>query len=127
LRVVTPPGHGTRYVIALLLLAAIGVFGAVSLSALAAESAFQARALEADVDALSARYDQLTNEVASLRSPDRVLSVAVDQLGMVPAEQPAYVLLDPDGEGVGAASTPAGLLAAGEVADPLKSVLGPGR
>jgi hypothetical protein len=98
----------------------------VSLSALAAESSFQARELEGEVKALSTRYDELTYEVARLRSPERVQSVAVSELGMVPAEHPAYVLLDPGNAGT-AAEAPAGLLAAGQVADPLKSVLGSGR
>jgi cell division protein FtsL len=92
LRVVPPVRHTGRYVAILLILGALGVFGIVSLAALAAEAAFEARALEGEVRELSARYDELTAEVASLEAPERVGRIAVERLGMVPVEDPGVLM-----------------------------------
>jgi cell division protein FtsL len=70
------------------------VFGVVSLNALAAEAAFDAQRLERDVTELAVRYDELTAEVTVLESPDRVQQIAVDELGMVPVEEPGYLLVE---------------------------------
>lgn len=94
LRVVPRPRHTGRYLALIVALGAAGVFGIVSLSALAAESAFAARALESEINDLSFRYDELTAEVAALESPSRVRSVATTELGMVPAVQPAYLIVE---------------------------------
>jgi cell division protein FtsL len=94
LRVVTPVRHARRYVTILSVVAALGVFGVVSLNALAAESAFEAKTLESEVRDLSARYDELTAEVASLEAPDRVRRIAVERLGMVPVENPGVLTLE---------------------------------
>jgi cell division protein FtsL len=125
LRVVPRRRRSGRYFAAMLLVGAVGVFGIVSLSALAAEAAFAARALEQEIDELSFRYDELTAEVASLESPARVREVATEQLGMVPAQQPAYLIA----EGSTRSSrsdedVPAG--ASGQVTDPVKHVMGAG-
>jgi cell division protein FtsL len=93
LRVVTPARDARHYVVLLLLVAALGVFGVVSLNAFAAESAFAAQKLEREVAALSVRYEELTAEVANLRAPSRVYTVAVERLGMVPADEPGYLLI----------------------------------
>jgi cell division protein FtsL len=93
LRLVTPVRDARRHVALLLAVAALGVFGVVSLNALAAESAFEAQKLERDVAGLSVRYEELTAEVAALEAPSRVRRIAVEQLGMVPAEQPGYLLV----------------------------------
>jgi cell division protein FtsL len=93
LRVVTPVHDARHYVVLLLLVAALGVFGVVSLNAFAAESAFAAQKLEREVAALSVRYEELTAEVASLQAPSRVYTVAVERLGMVPADEPGYLLI----------------------------------
>jgi hypothetical protein len=75
--------------------AVLGVFGGVALNALAAEQAFAHRELVADVDTLNLRVDQLTVSVARLEAPDRIRRTAERQLGMVPAEQPAFLALEP--------------------------------
>jgi cell division protein FtsL len=119
LEVVAPPRHVGRYALLLVVLGILGVFGIVSLNAMAAESAFEARALEAEVRDLSLRYDELTAEVAHLASPERVREVAVSELGMVPAEQPGFLVAD--------AGTAVGNAAPGRVSDPIKPVLGASR
>jgi cell division protein FtsL len=81
----------------MLVIAAIGVFGVVSVGAKTAEAAVQVRALEADVDELKREYELLTAEVARLESPDRIRAVAVNNLGMVEADDPKYVVVDGDG------------------------------
>jgi cell division protein FtsL len=93
LRVVAPVRYARRYVVMLSLTVALGVFGVVSLGALAAESAFEARTLESEVGDLSRRYDELTAEVASLEAPNRVERIAIEKLGMVPAEDPGVLAL----------------------------------
>lgn len=96
LRVVPPVRHARRYAAILSVVAALGVFGVVSLNALAAESAFEARTLEREVRDLSRRYDELTAEVASLEAPDRVARIAVAELGMVPVEDPGVLTMGGD-------------------------------
>lgn len=93
LRVVAPLSHARRYVALLSIFAALGVFGVVSLNALAAESAFEARTLDSEVRGLLVRYDELTAEVASLEAPSRVGRIAIDELGMVPVEDPGVLAL----------------------------------
>jgi len=39
------------------------------------------------------RYDELTAEVASLEGPSRVARIAVEELGMVPVEDPGVLAL----------------------------------
>lgn len=133
LRVVGPPRHVRRYAAAMVVSVAVGIFGTVSLNALAAEQSFAVRNLEAEVTDLSLRYEELTAEVAQLESPERIRSVAVVQLGMVPADQPGYLMAERrvagDGEsrgsdGIVRTSSPIG---GGDVADPVKPVLGAGR
>lgn len=127
LRVVKAARHTARYVVAVLLLGALGVFGIVTLSALAAEASFAARALERDIDTLTLRYDELTAEVASLESPERVRDVAVHELGMVPAEQAAYLVVDePLDAGRTVPAAPASETDDVLLADPLKQALGTG-
>lgn len=92
--VVPPIRHPRRYLALLFVVAALGVFGVVSLNALAAESAFESRALEHEVAELTVRYDELTAEVATLEAPQRVQQVATRDLGMVPAQQPGFIVLD---------------------------------
>src|SRR5680860_300531 len=108
LRVLGPPRHTRRYVVAALLIAAVGIFGIVSLNALAAEAAFEARTLEHEVTELSLRYDELTAEVAALSAPGRVREVAQEQLGMVPVQAPGFLFADAalDGEASIAAADP---------------------
>lgn len=46
---------------------------------------------------LSSQNAQLSSDVASLRSPDRIEQIATKQLGMVPAEKVQYVYISPAG------------------------------
>lgn len=103
LRVVAASRHPGRYVAAMLVVAALGVFAVVALNAVAASSAFRARALEERVDELSQRADELGVRVSALQSPARVHRVAVERLGMVPAPRPSFLTLGdrPAGEGKG--------------------------
>ena len=93
LRVVAPR-RSARYIVSMLVLAAVGIFGSVALNALAAEQSFAARELEAQVGDLTRTADELTVEVTRLESPARLHRTAVRTLGMVRAEQPAFVVLD---------------------------------
>lgn len=94
LRVVPRQQPVRRLVGLLIAVGAAGIFGVVGLSALAAESAFAAHELEAEIQGLSFRYDELTAEVARLESPARIRGEARDTLGMVPAQRPAYLVLE---------------------------------
>lgn len=123
LRVVAPRRHTGRYVVLLVVVALLGITGVVSLSALAAEAAFEARALQAETRELVVRYDELTAEVAALEAPARVRAVAEDELGMVPVTEPAFLLAEARTERTEDESRAA--LENGEVADRIKPVLGP--
>lgn len=123
LRVVAPVRHARRYVAASILVGAIGVFGVVSLAALAAEQAFAARAHEVEIAELTARYEELTAEVAALEAPGRVRDVAVSQLGMVPAEAAGFLVVERPGTDLGVSVAGATDPPAGSVADPVKQAL----
>jgi cell division protein FtsL len=125
LRVVPRPRRTGRYLALMAVVAAAGIFGVVSLSALAAESAFAARALEAEIDDLALRYDELTAEVAGLESPERVREVATAELGMVRAAEPAFLVVE---RWQGKEATPAAQPTVAEELsdDPLKQALGTG-
>ncbi|HSK98636.1 MAG TPA: cell division protein FtsL, partial [Euzebyales bacterium] len=97
LRLVTANPRTSRYALVLLLIAAIGVFGVVSVGAKTAEAAVEVRALEQDVDELKRDYELLTAEVAELESPDRIRSVAVERLGMVEPDESTFVVVDGQG------------------------------
>jgi cell division protein FtsL len=94
LRLVPPVSFTRRWLVLALLLAALGVFGMVSLYAAATQSAFRARELQQEVDDLSLRAEELRAEVATIESPANVRRVATEQLGMVPATDPAYLVAD---------------------------------
>ena len=97
LQLVTTNPRSSRFALLLLVLAAVGVFGVVSVGAKTAEAAMQVRSLESDVDQLKRDYELLTAEVAELESPDRIRRVAVDELGMVEADDPKFVEVDGQG------------------------------
>ena len=94
------PAASTRvaplvYAIVATLLTAMGVFGVVSLNALAAEASFEARALEREIDTLTLRHDDLVAAVALLETPDRVREVAITRLGLIEPERPGFLRVDP--------------------------------
>ena len=128
LRLVAPARQPGRYALAFVALAAIGVFGVVSLNALAAEAAFEARSLENEVHELSLRYDELTASVAALESPERVRDVAVNELGMTPAGEPGFLVLSDGLESPRDATRPAieaAILTEDALADSVKQIMSP--
>lgn len=121
LRVVAPPRrrHTLIYLLAVVVTVAAGVFGSVTLNALAAGAAVEARELEATVVEAERSYARLIAEVAALEDPARIRSAALE-LGMVPAGPGRYVELT--------RNLPAdGAVRGGEVApdttDPIKPLL----
>ena len=94
IRVVAPRRRPVRYLALMVVVSALGVFGCVTLNALAAEQSFAVRELESNVTGLTRTVDELTVEVTRLESPDRVHRVATTQLGMVPAQEPAFLVLE---------------------------------
>jgi cell division protein FtsB len=94
LRVVGPVRHTSRFALAFGLVTVLAVLGIVALHAMAAEAAFEAQVLEGEVAELSLRQEELSAAIAGLESPDRIRTVATEDLGMVRAEQPGYVVLD---------------------------------
>jgi cell division protein FtsL len=97
LRVVPLPTSAGRYIVLALLLVALGVFGVVSLHALATERAFASRNLASEVAELDLRAQELRAEVARLEAPQHVAQVATEQLGMVPATAPGYLVAQEGG------------------------------
>ena len=97
LQLVTTNPRASRFMLLLLVLAAVGVFGVVSVSAMTAEAAMEVRALESDVEQLKREYELLTAEVAALESPERIRTVAAEGLGMIEAEDPKFVVVDGQG------------------------------
>lgn len=94
LTLVTPPPRSRRYIVAMVALITMAVFGSVSLNAMAAEQSFAAKELDAEVRELKLRTDELTVEIARLESPDRIRAVAAKHLGMVSPTQPGYLVVD---------------------------------
>ena len=97
LQLVTTNPRASRFMLLLLVLVAVGVFGVVSVSAKTAEAAMEVRALEGEVEQLKREYELLTAEVAALESPERIRTVAVEGLGMVEAKDPKFVVVDGQG------------------------------
>jgi len=95
------------------------VFGTVSLNALAAASAVEARELEARVAEAERSYAQLVADVAAMEDPGRIREAALE-LGLVPAGAGRHVELDRALPVDGVTSELAG---GASPADPLKPVL----
>ena len=91
LRALPRPRHTGRWIVLIALAVAGGVFGIVTLNALAAEAAFQARTLSNDVAQTQVERDELVAAVAALSDPRRVREVATGQLGMVAADGPTFL------------------------------------
>ena len=104
-----------RYVLAMVGLAAITIFACVALNALAAEQSFAVRELEQEVAELTRTADELTVDVTRLESPARLHRTAVQRLGMVRAEQPAFLVLP--GGGSRDSGTPSSTMSSAQGAD----------
>lgn len=123
LRLVPPPRKRHTVVFALITVALCGVsvFTTVAVNALAAGDAVRLRELETAVADNERRYAELVAEVAHLEDPARIEAVAVEDLGMVPAESSRFLVIDaqvPED-----APQEEQLLVGGDEADPLKPVL----
>lgn len=121
LRVVDEPTARHTLAYALVMVAVLGasVFGAVTLNALAAGAAVEARTLDAHVAEAERSYAQLVADVASLEDPARIRETALD-LGLVPAGPARFVALErnlPADGAVVASQEP------GSSPDPLKPLL----
>jgi hypothetical protein len=121
LRVVEEPRKRHPLLFALLTIGVLSgaVFGTVTLNALAAASAVEARELEARVAAAERDYAQLVADVAALEDPARIREAALE-LGLVPAGPGRHVVLDRNLPADGAVTE---LVDSGGPADPLKPVL----
>ena len=89
--------RSSRLVLILLVIAAIGVFGVVSVGAKTAEASVERVDLEAKTLELKQRYEILTAEVAELESPERVRREAVRRLGMVEPGEREFLVVDGQG------------------------------
>jgi hypothetical protein len=121
LRVVEEPRKRHTLLFALLIVAVLGgaIFGTVTLNALAAAHAVEARELDRRVADAERSYAQLVADVAALEDPARIRAAAHD-LGLVPAGPGRHVVLHrnlPADGAVPAIERP------GRAADPLKPVL----
>jgi len=98
LRVVrrTPEGIrlSPRAGVVLTVLAFVALFAVAVCHALLIERQAAIDELDAEVAAEQARYEELSLEVAELKSPERIKNAAIEDLGMVPAGD--VVWLTPD-------------------------------
>lgn len=111
--------HTLVYALAMIVVLGAAVFGAVTLNALAAGAAVEARELEAQVAVAERTYAQLVADVAALEDPARIRAAAVE-LGMVPAGPVRHLAVErniPADGAVAEAGRPAG------EPDPLKPLL----
>jgi hypothetical protein len=121
LRVVEEPRKRHTLLFALVTIAVLGgaIFGTVSLNALAAGYAVEARELDRRVADAERSYAQLVADVATLEDPARIRSAALE-LGLVPAGPGRHVVLARNLPADGAVPD---IEVPGRTADPLKPVL----
>ena len=95
LRVVEEPTtrHTLAYSLGMVLILGGAIFGTVSLNALAAAAAVEARELDARVATAERTYAQLIADVAALEDPARIREAALE-LGLVPAGPGRHVVLE---------------------------------
>ncbi|MEX1177561.1 MAG: hypothetical protein WEB09_03780 [Nitriliruptor sp.] len=120
LRVVQParPVHTLLYALATIVVLAGAIFGTVTLNALAAAHAVEARELEARVVEGERVYAQRLADVAALEDPARIRDAAME-LGLVPAGPSRHLALTRALPADGAVTE----TLPGDSADPLKPVL----
>lgn len=120
LQVVRParPVPTLVYALATIALVAAAVFGTVTLNALGAAQAVEARELDLRIAEAERIYGQLVADVASREDPAAIREAALD-LGLVPAGPSRHLPLDRalPADGAGGETLP------GDAADPLKPVL----
>lgn len=106
------------YALATILVVGAAVFGTVTLNALGAAHAVEARELEVRIAESERLYGQLVADVASREDPAAIREAALD-LGLVPAGPSRHVVLD---RALPADGDPGGVVP-GVTSDPLKPVL----
>jgi cell division protein FtsL len=98
LRVVTPVRRRRRLnAVTAVLVGALVVAGMLAVAAsqtMLVQGQLQIDQLEEQVSAEKTRYQQLRLRVAQLESPDHVVRVAIERLGMVPPDEVVYVTPD---------------------------------
>lgn len=81
------------FVVLVLLVLGAGLVGLLLLNTSLQQSSFELRDLEQETRLLRDRHAQLSQQVAQLASPDE-LARRADELGMVPADERQYVVLE---------------------------------
>jgi cell division protein FtsL len=79
-------------------LVVLGLFGIAALHVVLTQGQFRLQQLENRANEQQARYEQLRLQVAQLESPERVVAVAQERLGMV--SPPGVTYLSPSGPAV---------------------------
>jgi hypothetical protein len=113
------PRHTLAYAIVMILVIGATVFGAVTLNALAAGTAVEARELELHVADAERTYAQLVADVAALEDPARIRAGALE-LGLQPSSPARFVVLERNLPADGAVPP---IARPGSTADPLKPLL----
>jgi cell division protein FtsL len=98
LRVVRPMRSALRLSprmgVALTVVAFVALFAVAVCHALLIEGQAEVDQLDRDVAAQQARYEELRLEVAELKSPSRIRTEAIEELGMVPAGETVWLTSD---------------------------------
>jgi uncharacterized protein HemX len=81
------------FVVLVLLVLGAGLVGLLLLNTNLQQSSFELRDLEQETRLLRDRHAELTRQVAQLAAPEELASRA-DALGMVPAQERQYLVLD---------------------------------
>ena len=81
------------FVVLVLLVLGVGLVGLLLLNTNLQQSSFELRDLEQETRLLRDRHAELTRQVAELAAPEELASRA-DALGMVPAQERQYLVLD---------------------------------
>jgi hypothetical protein len=92
------PKHAPRVPFALLVLGLLvgGMVALLALNTASAANELRRHDVAAKDASVAATLEQLNNEVAASEAPGNLARVA-EQLGMVPAGNPAFLQIDPDG------------------------------
>jgi hypothetical protein len=92
------PKHAPRVPFALLVLGLLvgGLIALLALNTASAANELQRHDLAAKDASIAANLEQLNNEVAASQAPGNLARIAA-QLGMVPAGNPAFLQIDPNG------------------------------
>jgi cell division protein FtsL len=80
--------------VVLTVVAFVALFAVAVCHALLIEGQAEVDQLDRDVAAQQARYEELRLEVAELKSPSRIRTEAIEELGMVPAGETVWLTSD---------------------------------